>query len=503
MLHFLQDTRRLGVLDLGSGTARLVVYAYAPGRYFHQVDELREPVRLGEGLAKGSLSPEALKRGARALRLFADFARAVGLAQEEVVALATSALRDGQGGEALLEEAARLGLPLRVISGEEEARYGVLAVANSLPFSEAWVVDQGGGSAQVSRMEGRRFAGGRALPLGVLRLKEAFWTQDPPSAREVQALRRHVRAHLKDLPSGTGLPLVAMGGTVRALARLHQKQSRYPLDLLHGYFLPLEALKELKEALLALPLKRRKELEGLQPDRAETVPVGAVFYEALLETLGLPGLHVSGQGIREGAFYERFLPPPHLLQEVRGFFVEALFHRYPFDPLHRDRVAALALALFDGLAPLHRLGPAARRLLHEAVLLHDIGMHVGYLDHHKHGAYLVLSEPLPGLTHKEQALLALLVRYHRRGKPEFGALKPLFAKEDKDLLLKLSALLRLAEHLERPRTGRVRGVRLEIGERVRLRLEASEEPWVEVLETEKQAGLFAKAFGRGLEVVWP
>lgn len=491
------------MLDLGSGTARLVVYEYAPGLFFHQVDELREPIRLGEGLAKGVLSQGALERGMRALRLFADFAKALGLEREALVALATSALRDGQGGEVLLEEAARLGLPLRVISGIEEARYGVLAVANSFPFQDAWVVDQGGGSAQISRMKGRRFLEGKAYPLGVLRLKEAFFQKDPPTSREVSALRKHLKASFKGLRPEPSLPLVAMGGTVRALARLYQKRTSYPLDLLHGYFLPVEALRELKELLLSMGLEKRKELEGLQPDRAETIPVGPLFYEALLEALNLPGLYVSGVGIREGAFYERFLPPPHLLGEVRGFFINALFHRYPFDPAHRDRVVALALALFDALAPLHRLGAPERRLLQEAAFLHDIGMHVGYRDHHKHGAYLALADPLPGLTHKEHALLALLIRYHRQGKPEFGGLKSLFSKKEKRLLLALATLLRLAEHLERPRTGRVRGVRVELGERVRLHLEASEEPWVEILETEKQTGLFAKAFGKSLEVVWP
>ncbi|MGQ9735081.1 MAG: Ppx/GppA phosphatase family protein [Thermaceae bacterium] len=502
MPHFLQDTRRLGVLDLGSGTARLVVYEYAPGLFFHQVDELREPLRLGEGLAKGALAQGALGRGVRALRLFADFAKAVGLEREALVAVATSALRDGRGGEVLLEEAARLGLPLRVVSGIEEAQYGVLAVANSFPFQEAWVVDQGGGSAQISRMKGRRFLEGKAYPLGVLRLKEAFFRKDPPTSQEVSALKEHLKASFKGLRPEPSLPLVAMGGTVRALARLHQKRTGYPLDLLHGYFLPLEALRELKEVLLSMGPEKRKELEGLQPDRADTIPVGALFYETLLEALNLPGLHISGLGIREGVFYERFLPPPHLLHEVRGFSVEALFHRYPFDPAHRDRVVALALALFDALAPLHRLGDPERRLLREAAFLHDIGMHVGYRDHHKHGAYLALAEPLPGLTHREQALLTLLIRYHRRGDPAFGTLKPLFAKGEKRLLLTLAALLRLAEMLERPRTGRVQEVRVELGQQVRLHLEAAEEPWVEILETEKQVGLFAKAFGKGLEVAW-
>jgi exopolyphosphatase/guanosine-5'-triphosphate,3'-diphosphate pyrophosphatase len=98
--------------------------------------------------------------------------------------------------------------------------------------------------------------------------------------------------------------------------------------------------------------------------------------------------------------------------------------------------------------------------------------------------------------------LALLVRYHRRGKPEPGAFRSLLNRGDARLLLRLSALLRLAEMLERTRSGRVRGVRVALGERVRLLLEASEEPWVEVVEASKQEGLFREAFGVGLEVVW-
>lgn len=492
--------RSLAVLDLGSGTFRLVLYHYEPGRAFRLMDELREAVALGEGLARGRIAPEALERGKKALRSFADFLRV--LVPDEVQALATSAVRDSANGQEILAEALRLGLEPKVLSGEEEARLGVLAVANALPLRDAWVVDQGGGSAQISRMQGRQFLWGRALPLGALRLTEAYLRSDPPGRGEVRDLTKAVEAHLKRLPLEGGLPLVGLGGNVRALARLHQKRRRYPLDLLHNYYLPREGLEELAEDLLSLSLRARQELPGLQPDRARTLPATLVFLRTLLRHLQAPGLWVSGLGIREGVLFTHLLPPPHLLPDPRAFGVENLFRRYPFAEAHRERVKALALALFQGLRPVHGYGEEEERLLKEAAHLHDIGMHLGYYEHHKHGAYLVLSEPLLAMSQREQVLLALLVRYHRRGEPALGGFRPLMARGDAKRLLRLAVLLRLAEMLERTRVGRVRGVRVVLGAGVRLELLAAEEPWVERLEAEKQAGLFQEAFGLPLEVAW-
>lgn len=492
--------RSLAILDLGSGTFRLVVYQYEPGLSFHLADELREPVALGEGLARGRINPQALERGKKALRAFADFLRAV--APDEVRTLATSAIRDSENGREILEEARRLGLSPKLLSGEEEAQLGVLAAANALPLEDALVVDQGGGSAQVSRMQDRRFLWGKALPLGALRLTEAFLLSDPPTKAEIKALAQAVEVHLKALPLEPGLPLVGLGGNVRTVARLHQKRRGYPLDFVHGYYLPREGVEELYEDLLSLSVKARSELPGLQPDRARTLPATMVLLRALLRHTRTPGLWLSGMGIREGALFQRLLPSPHLLPDPRAFAVENLFRRYPFRADHRERVKALTLALYQGLAPLHGLGKEEERLLLEAAHLHDIGMHLGYHEHHKHGAHLVLSEPLLGMPHREQILLALLVRYHRRGDPSLGGYRTLMARGDGTRLLRLATLLRLAEMLERTRSGRIRGVRLETGERVRLLLKAEEEPWVERVEAEKQGGLFQKAFGLALEVDW-
>lgn len=497
--------QRIGIVDLGSGTSRLVVFAYEPGKHFRLVDEIREPVRLGEGLGQGGrLSSAAVERAISALRLYADFAQATTLDRLEVIA--TSALRDAENGPEFLQRIQEIGLPVRVLSGAEEAQYGVLAVANSFAWEDAWVMDLGGGSAQISRMKGRRYAFGGAYPLGAVRLSERFLRSDPPKKSEIEELESFVRKELKEILKRLKrepLPLVAMGGTVRNLAKLAQKRRHYPLDILHGYWLSREDLENLLEALLRQSVAERREAEGLQPDRAEVIPAGGLVYRTVLREAGLEGLWISGQGVREGYFYQYFLPPPHLVPDVRGFSVRNLFARYPQEIAHTARVRNFCRQLFRALAPLHGYGPPEERLLDEAALLHDIGMSVGYYDHHKHGEYLVMGSALPGLTHREQALLGLLVRYHRKGEPKLGSYKPLMLQDDGKRLERLAALLRLAEYLERSRAGRVEALAITLeSKRVRLGLEAAEEPWVELAEVRKQQGLFRKAFGRELEVYW-
>jgi exopolyphosphatase/guanosine-5'-triphosphate,3'-diphosphate pyrophosphatase len=221
----------------------------------------------------------------------------------------------------------------------------------------------------------------------------------------------------------------------------------------------------------------------------------------VLQGAGLDEVMISGVGMREGAMYQEFLEPPHLLEDVREFHVGNLLWRYPQPPGHTERVVALSGELFRGLQPLHGYGDAEAQLLHAAARLHDIGKAIHFRDHAKHGAYLLSSSPVPGFDHREQAMLSLLLKYHRAGRPGRAPYRRLLDADDATRLTVLESCLRLAEYLERSRTGRVRGVRTRIDDSVvTLELVADGEPWVEFWETQKQAPLFELAFGRRLQL---
>jgi exopolyphosphatase/guanosine-5'-triphosphate,3'-diphosphate pyrophosphatase len=502
--------RRLGIIDLGSNTARFVVYGYQPGLWFRLLDDVGETVRLGEGLARDNTLTEAgIARAVATIELFSDYAASIGLSDLEVIG--TSALRDATNGHIFLDRTARLNLPIRILTGEEEASYGVSAVANGFTEHDAWVLDIGGGSAQLSRMSERRFADGHAYPLGAVRLTEAHLHHDPPLAAEIAALEAAVERQLGTLvhalerhPDPGKLALIAMGGSVRNLARATQRRENYPLPLVHGYRLRRAALEALTAELLTQNSAARAATPGLKPDRADIILAPALVYRWLLRHGPWEEILISGHGLREGALYRHFLAPPYLLEDVRRFTVNNLFSHYEQPPVHTRQVRHLARRLFDELAPLHGLGDEAAQLLDAAAVLHDIGSSVSFYRHHHHGAYLVTAAALPGFSHREQALLARLVRFHNKGTPRVGIYAPITEPGDEALLANLSVCLRLAESLERSRAGRVKDVRVALPDgRVEITLVADSLPTVEMWEAGKQADVVRQAFGRELRILAP
>jgi len=500
----LNAVKRVAILDLGSNTARLVLFEYQEGLRYALVDELREVVRLSEGMGEDNIiRAEAFERGLEALGTFRAYCDAAGVG--EVCATATSAVRDAVNGEAFLRAAReRAGLSLRILSGEEEAEYGALAVANSSTLEDGFVLDIGGGSAQLSRLERRHFQEGRSWPLGAVRLSEAFLKSDPPKKKEVRALVKHVQKALAGGLEGfgEGRSLVGMGGTIRNLAKVQQKREGYPVDLLHGYVLKREALEEITDELLQKSAAERAEVPGLSADRADIIPAGALALREVMALAGVDGLTISAQGLREGLFYPYLLgEEPFLLVGVRAFSVRNLERHYYDNAPHNAHVCKLSLSLFDQLTGLHGHGPFERGLLEAAAHLHDVGMAVSYNDHHKHGFYLVMSSALPGYSHREQALIALLVRYHRKGTPGDGGLGGVLEAGDPARVEKLGALLRLAEYLERSKAQRVRDVRLHVAEGYMQLQALGEGIQVEVGEARARKDLFEKAYGVTLEVM--
>jgi exopolyphosphatase/guanosine-5'-triphosphate,3'-diphosphate pyrophosphatase len=459
-------------------------------------------VRLGEGFGRGNeLQPAAIDRAVAALRLFAGYAESIGLPKLEV--LGTSALRDADNRRKFFDRVAPLNLEISVLSGEHEAGLGALAVANGMEMENAWFVDLGGGSAQVARLEACRAVSGTAYPLGAVRLTERFLSSDPPKRKEVKALEGEVDARLGGVMEEmreSALPIVAVGGTIRNIARAVQREEAYPLGRLHGYFLEVSALEELTERLLTARAKERARIRGIKSDRADIVPAGALVFRRMLRGARADGCWISGHGVREGALSRRFVPPPHLVGNVRQQSIRNLLSYYTQSKSHIEQVRFLASRLFAGLAPLHGLGSREAEILDAAAVLQDLGLAVDFYRHDHHGAYVVAAAQLNGFTHREQALISQLVRYHMKGKPKLGALAPCCDSGDERLLAVLVACLRVADHLDRPRARRVRDVRFKVGKKVvKVEIEAHEEPTLELHGIDAHRTILASAFDRRFE----
>ncbi|MBL8160759.1 MAG: Ppx/GppA family phosphatase [Anaerolineae bacterium] len=502
-----KNARRMAIIDVGSNTWRLIVVEYVPNLSFRVVDEVSETVRLGEGMAESNvLRAAAMDRASKAMQVYAGFCRASGI--DEIIAAGTSAVRDASNQVRFLARLeAETGIKVRVLSGEEEAYYGYLAAVNSTTLADGFVIDLGGGSMQITRVEDRQIREHISLPLGAVRMTERFLTSDPVKEGEVDALRGFLQgqfAQFKWFRHKRGMRLVGEGGNVRLAGRLIQKQAGYLLDTLHGYTFRASQLKDIRDQLVERSVEQRRRMSGMKAERADLSLAGAVVVHEAMRASGFEEIEICGQGIREGLFYERFLTEGEtpIFDDVRRASVLNLAHLHRFQERHAVHIAHLTLSMFDQLPPgVHQCRANERDILWAASMLHDIGVTVDYHDHHKHSAYLILNAGLPGYTHREIALIALLARYHRKGEPRADEFAALLEADDDKRLLQLCALLRLAEQIDRSRDGVARDVLLTTGrDWAQLELLVRGDGQVALWSVLRHRDIFQQAFGLALEV---
>ncbi len=433
-----------------------------------------------------------MERAFSTLRLFKRFCESIQV--DIVLTTATSAVREAANGREFVERVHdEIGLTLRILDGEREAYYGTLGALNEVAITRGFVLDVGGGSAQVSQVRAGRFHQGRALTLGALALSERFVHGEQIEEAEFAAVQKEIERQLDTLSwlePVEDTTLVGLGGTIRNLASIEAKRQKYPLNTLHGFALSRASVETSVDLLRQAPLAKRRKIPGLSEDRADIILPGALVVLGVMQWLEVEEMVVSTSGLREGIFFEQFwqhLPYP-VIPDVRRFSVLNVARNYNYKKLHATHVRFLAGRLFDQLAPLHGYGSSERELLEAAAMLHDLGTIIRYNDHHKHSQTLIDYNGLPGFSPREIALIGLLARYHRKGNPDNAGFKPLLANADADLLTCLAAILRLAEFLERGRNAAVDDIIITWDEdSLRLTLIADEHPAVELWEAERNA----------------
>ena len=293
---------RVAAIDLGTNTTRLIVADVADG----SVDAvLRRTTitRLGEGVdSRRRLLPLPI---ARVRNCLADYRRELeSLGAERALVVATSAVRDAENGEAFLGEIEwSYGFSTRLLSGEEEADLTLRGVGEL--DGETVLIDIGGGSTEL-------IAGGRRVSteLGSVRLTERFLESDPPTPDELGELARAIRSVLEeqDLSAGRG---IGVAGTVTSLAALDLGLVEYDSDRVHGHRLGREAVRAQLERLAALPLAERREVPGLEPERAPVIVAGAAILLEVMQHFDLEKIEVSERDLLDGAALEAAaLPEP-------------------------------------------------------------------------------------------------------------------------------------------------------------------------------------------------
>ncbi|MEL6322452.1 MAG: Ppx/GppA phosphatase family protein, partial [Cyanobacteria bacterium J06626_14] len=397
-------SRTMAAIDVGTNSIHLVVAQIDPSLpAFNIVAREKDTVRLGERDPEtGCLTPKAMKRAMNALKRCQDLAKS--LDAEEIVAVATSAVREAPNGHWFLDTIKdEIGLTVDLISGEEEARRIYLGVLSGMEFDQSphVIIDIGGGSTELILGDGRHDP--RSLSstkVGAVRLTNEFVSTDPIEDTEFITLQAYIRGMLErsidDLVAkfepGERPRLVGTSGTIETIATIYAYETFGSVPMtLNGVTVSLSELQRIVDRLRASNRSERLDIPGMSERRSEIILAGALILQEAMTMLNAESITVCERALREGLVVNWMLSNGFIADSlryqssVRKRSVQKLAKKYQVNVEHSQRVGMFAQQLFDQTRDvLHSWGDRERELLWAGAMLHNSGHFVNHAAHHKH-----------------------------------------------------------------------------------------------------------------------
>ena len=506
---------RIAAIDIGTNSLHMIVVHVRPDLSFEIIDREKEMVRLGAGGLDGrALTPEVMHAALQVLSKFRRLAESHRV--DKIIAVATSAVREAEnGGEFLHAITQQTGIRARIIVGTEEARLIHLAAVYGVgsPAETIVVVDIGGGSVEITRGIGATVETGRSFKLGVIRLTERFVKSDPLVPRDERKLVKHIvgqAGEYLDKLARLGFDrVIGTSGTILSLGAIATgHQGRSTGTVLRNRRVSAKALRRVKKDLVELSLEKRLRVPGLEPRRADLSVAGAVLLDAIVRRLGAEDITLCDMSLREGlvldyiARHRKEIAQADRYPDIRRRSIVELAERCNYWPEHAAQVARLAIAIFEETRAVHGLTDREREWLEYAALLHDIGSHISYEQHHKHSHYLIKNGDLRGFEPEEVDTIALVARYHRSATPkkrheDFARLP----RKRRQAVRTLAAILRLAESLDRSHAQSLSSVELhDRGEDALLQVRTTGDAELELWAAARHAAPFERMLGKPLRV---
>ena len=486
--------RDVAVIDVGSNSVRLVLYRLE-GRAIWATYNEKVLAGLGRDLGStGKLSPGGVEAAMAALRRFRAVLDATRPA--EVFAAATAAVRDAEDGGAFVERVkAETGLSLRIISGEEEARYAALGVLAGAPDGAGVVGDLGGASLELTRLDENGPGEGVSLALGPFSLGFSY-------GDDARKLRRRIEAQVAEVADRfQAETFQAVGGAWRNLALLHMGVSNYPLKIVHEYEMSRSEALTAARLISQLSPSSLERIPGVSRKRLETLPFAAVVLEVLVEQLGIRRILTSAYGLREGLLFEA-MEPKVRAQDPLVAGCAALGGRFATD---EDLGPALETWLEPVFASLPGgFGDRDRVLTAAACRLADLGATL----HPDHRATLVFEQvlraPIAGQTHPERAYLAVAAFYRHTAHadlPEPLTVVRILPEAHRKRARALGAAIRLGCDLSGRSSALLKHARIALADGKLLL--TTDPKWADMLlgeQTKRRAQALAGALGVRLEI---
>jgi len=450
------EAQQIGIIDMGSNSIRFVVYKIDPFACFQEVLNLKVTARLSTYVSnEGYMSQDGINVILDTLARFQTVMNDFQLT--EVRGVATAAVRNAKNQSEILQSIHKhTPFSISILSEDEEAYYGYLAITNSTNIQEAVTIDIGGGSTEITYYKDRQLKHSHSFPFGAITLKNRFVDNHSPTDEELQNIHQYIQEQYEKLPwlKGKKVPIIGIGGSARNIALVHQNYISYPLSGLHQYEMTKEDVSSIQDKLSALPLKGREKVDGLSKDRADIILPAIAAINELIQFVQSDHFIVSNKGLRDGLFFEILLKPMEVTHfsdvTIESFYQLAVSFRLNF--LHQKRISILSSYLAHELLQLDDVELSEEDFKHL-----KWGANVFYLGHaihpesqSQHSFYLLTNQSIDGLSHFERLTIAFLSSFKSRSQLTQYAtpFRHWISKEELTKIELMGAILKLSYALD-------------------------------------------------------
>ena len=419
------------VIDIGSNSARLVIYQKSSQYGFHLICERKSKVRIGEGAYEsgGYLQPIGIHRAYLALKEFITTTKNYPVSN--IICVATSALRDAPNGSEFTAWIKKeLGLNIEIIDGQKEALFGAIAAQNLLPVKNGITIDIGGGSSDLALLKDSKIVDTYSLNIGTVRLKELFFDKDRP----LQEAREFIQKELDSLPEHfKSQQAIGIGGTARTLSKGVMKAQSYPLNNIHAFEYKVDEQMEYFQNISEAKTNLLKYLY-ISKGRFDTIREGTLIWEEILQNIGAKKVITSGVGVREGVFLHHFLKDNHLQfpKEINPS-VQSILDRFKMHHVETSKRKENCEKLFNLFLQEEKVKKKHFNELFFAMELSAIGYRFNIYQSFQHAFYVTMQEFNYAVSHKELVLTAMILRFGGKNlycKDIYTQYKELLPKKD-------------------------------------------------------------------------
>ncbi|HMO06007.1 MAG TPA: HD domain-containing protein [Kiritimatiellia bacterium] len=460
--------RLFAVIDVGSTAVRMEIAELLDNGAIHTIEQLHHAVHLGkDSFTLGRIQQSTIEECVNILKNYRRVMEEYGVtAPNQIRAVATSSVREASNRDTFLDRvyiATRINL--EVIEEAEETRLTYLGVQDilarhpELQKGDLLVVEVGGGDSELLVVQDGFVTFSNTYRLGSLRMRETLDVRHTPAARLYETFLKHIQLTVdqihRSVPVEKTACLVAISGDAR-FAATHLVADWADKSIAR---IDVKSFSAFARKIASLEVDELVRKYRMSFQEAETVGPALMGYAQLAKVFGVEQFVVPKSSLRHGLLREAIGSGAwnEGLESQLIHSAVSLGHKYSFDERHGTQVADLSVRLFRELQPDHQLGVRHERLLRVAAILHEVGLFIHSRSHHKHSMYIILNSDLFGMSRSDMNLIGLIARYHRRAAPQpYHEGYALLSRDDRMVVSKLAAILRVADALDRNHMQQVR-----------------------------------------------